>query len=91
MGARLKEAVMHADIVETLICTAELDRMARTLGKHARTDEARTALRHANALVGQTLTSLQASMQQQKAAALRESHLRRAYGAYGPQTHGSKE
>ncbi len=81
IGGRLEQAMTRADMVEVLIAAAELDRMVRSLGPVATTEQDRAALVRAHDLVLRTLATLETEMQRGDISRRRDTRLRLAYEA----------
>ena len=78
LACRLEDAARREDIVQILISTADLDRMARGLGpRHA------AAARHAQEVVARAITTLEAALARGETAARRDDQLRAAYAVPG--------
>lgn len=76
IAARLDDAAQREDIVQTLISTADLDRMARSLGP-----QHEEAARHAQAVVARAIATLEQAVARGEMAARRDGQLRAAYAA----------
>ena len=74
--ARLEDAAQREDIVQTLISTADLDRMARCLGP-----QHEAAARHAQSVVARAIAVLEQAIARGEVAARRDDQLRAAYNA----------
>lgn len=72
--ARLDDAAQREDIVQTLISTADLDRMARCLGP-----QHEDAARHAQTVVARAIATLEQAVARGEIAARRDGQLRAAY------------
>ena len=78
IAGRLEDAAQREDIVQTLISTADLDRMARSLGpQHA------AAARHAQAIVARAIVALEQAVARGEVAARRDGQIRAAYAQPG--------
>lgn len=78
IAGRLEDAARREDIAQTLISTADLDRMARSLGpQHA------DIARHAQDIVARAITALEEAMARGEAAARRDGQIRAAYAQPG--------
>lgn len=76
MADRLTDAAIRQDIVQTLISTADLARMARCLGP-----QQRDAAQHARALVEQAIEVLEGALERGMASAARRDPRQAAYAA----------
>ncbi|PLL12081.1 hypothetical protein C0V75_14455 [Tabrizicola sp. TH137] len=78
IAGRVEDAARREDIVQTLISTADLDRMARNLGpQHA------AAARHAQDVVARAIAALEQAIARGEAGIRRDDHLRAAYAVTG--------
>lgn len=78
IAGRLEDAARREDIVQTLISTADLDRMSRSLGpQHA------AAARHAQDIVARAIVVLEQAVARGEAAARRDDQIRAAYAQPG--------
>ena len=78
IAGRLEDAAQREDIVQTLISTADLDRVARSLGpQHA------AAARHAQMIVARAIATLEQAIARGEAAARRDGQIRAAYAQPG--------
>lgn len=79
IAGKLHDAAQRADVVQTLVSVAALDRMARSLGPHQA-----EAAEHARCIVAQAITALEGTLERDIAAdriarASREGSARAAY------------
>lgn len=74
MAGTLQSAIAAEDVVQILVTTAALDRMARSLGPHQL-----AAATHARDVVSQALTALEAAVQQGRREPLQTRIMRAAY------------
>lgn len=81
IGDQLTYAMSKSDMMEVLVTASELDRMVRTLGPAAKTEQDRAALVRAHDLVGRVLSDLQAEMSRDLADRRRDTRLRQVYSA----------
>lgn len=63
IAGKLHDAAQRADVVQTLVTLAALDRMARSLGPHQA-----EAAEHARGIVAQAITALEGTMERDMAA-----------------------
>ncbi|WP_159082498.1 hypothetical protein [Paragemmobacter aquarius] len=75
----LQQAMSRSDMVDVLVAASELDRMVRSLGPSARSDQDRAALLRAGDVVGSVLMRLETEMTRGLAARRNDARLRNAY------------
>ena len=63
MADKLQEASSRADVVQTLVTLAALDRMARSLGP-----QQAAAAEHARSVVAEAITALEATLERDRTA-----------------------
>lgn len=76
IAGRLQAAAEREDIVQTLISTADLDHMVRSLGP-----QHEAVVRHAQSVVARAITVLEQAVARGEVAARRDGQLRAAYNA----------
>ena len=67
LAGTMDDAVLREDMVQTLISTADLDRMVRSLGPHQR-----EAANHARALIARSIEMLESLLDRSQTAARRD-------------------
>lgn len=75
----LQQAMSRSDMVDVLVAASELDRMVRSLGPSARSEQDRAAILRARDVVGSVLTRLETEMARGLAGRRTDARLRSAY------------